>query len=130
MSERRYILKQPITAHKDENTDGIYLSRVGRDRAFTLIDGETFEELFVEFDRETLKQQIADDLLKLIESHNELLLYTASSCADSFREYEAREVIDWADGKNEQGNSINTDLAKAILDVAVALLDPKGEQDG
>lgn len=74
---------------------------------------------------ETLRQQIADQLVKLIESHNELLLFTASSCADSFREYEAREVLDWADGKNERGNSINTDFAKEMVDAVFVRVDPE-----
>ena len=74
---------------------------------------------------ETLRQQIADQLVKLIESHNELLLFTASSCADSFREYEAREVLDWADGKNERGNSINTDFAKEMVDAVFVRVEPE-----
>ena len=70
-----------------------------------------FEDLFVSLDRQALTEQ----LLKLIEDHNDGLLFTASSCSDYFREEEARGLLSWAATKSEDGNSMNTFLAKEIM---------------
>ena len=72
---------------------------------------ETVRDCFVPLDRQALTEQ----LLKLIEDHNDGLLFTASSCSDYFREEEARGLLSWATAKSEDGNSMNTFLAKEIM---------------
>ena len=76
-----------------------------------VLSKKEFESWFVPLDRQALTEQ----LLKLIEDHNDGLLFTASSCSDYFREEEARGLLSWATAKSEDGNSMNTFLAKEIM---------------
>jgi len=75
--ERRYILRQPITvdlSQSEENCDLVRFDDLLPVFEFTLgtaMMRHDFEELFVEFDRETLKQQIADELAKLAAYFNQ-----------------------------------------------------------
>jgi len=125
MSKRRYILREPITAEQlkdrndwliETNLNCYHTSDYGT-QGYTMFRVKDFEELFVEFDRETLKQQIAEILLALQEVTNEI---------DCIRRHKNKP-----DGMNdrEYWMYLWEKARERSVNVLLDLLDPKGETD-